>query len=247
MKNNPTFLSIVISTYFWAGLFLISAILFPISVLIWLFTFLFDKNLFLLHNFTSLWSSIILAVNPYWRTKITGKEKVRRGETYVMVSNHQSGADILVLFKLFLPFIWVAKKELFYVPFIGWNMSLNRYISLERSRSKSKRMMMDKAVAVIRKGNSVMIFPEGTRTKDGNLQPFKSGAFRLALETGSPLLPIAIKGTFYAIKKGGFIIHKNHDLEAVLLDPIPFETIRDMEPREIALKVHDLIMKETRH
>jgi 1-acyl-sn-glycerol-3-phosphate acyltransferase len=141
----------------------------------------------------------------------------------------------------------VAKKELFYVPFIGWNMSLNRYISLERSRSKSKRMMMDKAVAVIRKGNSVMIFPEGTRTKDGNLQPFKSGAFRLALETGSPLLPIAIKGTFYAIKKGGFIIHKNHDLEAVLLDPIPFETIRDMEPREIALKVHDLIMKETRH
>jgi 1-acyl-sn-glycerol-3-phosphate acyltransferase len=244
MKNNITLISFIISLYFWICLFTISAILFPLSCLIWLFTSLFDNNLMILHQFTCLWSSFILSMNPYWKTSITGKEKVEKGKTYIIVSNHQSGADIMVLFRLFIPFIWVSKKALFYVPFIGWNMTLNRYISLERSKGRSKRMMMDKAVAVIREGNSVMLFPEGTRSKDGLLQPFKSGAFRLAMETGSPILPIALNGTFHAIKKGGFIIHKNHDIKAVILDPIPFEAIRDLDIREITEKVHDLIKQE---
>jgi len=244
MKNKTTLISIIISLYFWVGLFVISAILFPFSFLIWFLTFLFDKKLVLLHKYSCLWSGIVLASNPYWRTRILGREKVKRGETYVMVSNHQSGADILVLFKLFIPFKWVAKKELFYIPFLGWNMTLNRYIPLQRSRGRSKRMMMDKGIEAIRKGNSIMMFPEGTRSKEGQIQPFKSGAFRLALETGSPILPIAIKGTFHAIKKGGFVIHKNHDIHAVVLEPIPFKTIREMEPHEIAGKIHALIKLE---
>jgi 1-acyl-sn-glycerol-3-phosphate acyltransferase len=230
MKNKTTLISIIISLYFWVGLFVISAILFPISLLIWLLTFLFDKNLVLLHKYSCLWSGIVLASNPYWRTKILGREKVKPGATYVMVSNHQSGADILVLFRLFIPFKWVSKKGLFYIPFLGWNMTLNGYIPLQRSRGRSKRMMMDRGIEAMQKGNSVMIFPEGTRSKDGLIQSFKSGAFRLALATGSPILPIALKGTFHAIRKGGFII--------------PFDTIRDMEPHEIAGKIHDLIKLE---
>jgi 1-acyl-sn-glycerol-3-phosphate acyltransferase len=244
MKNKTTLIAVIISFYFWSSLFTISAILFPFACLIWLFTILFDKNRVILHQFTCWWSSVILAINPYWKTRITGKEKVERGKAYVMVSNHQSGADILVLFKLFIPFKWVSKKELFFVPFIGWNMALNGYISLNRSRGRSKRMMMDKAVDTIKKGNSLMIFPEGTRSRDGFLQPFKSGAFRLAMETASPILPIALKGTFHAIKKGGFIIHENHDIEAVILDPIPFEVIRDLDIREITEKVHGMIKNE---
>jgi len=244
MKNRSVLIPILVSLYFWISLFLISAIFFPVAVLIWLCTVLFDKNLVVLHYFTSFWSSVILASNPYWRTTVTGKEKVKPGIPYVIVSNHQSGADILVLFRLFIPFIWISKKELFYVPFIGWNMTLNRYISLERSKGRSKRMMMDKAVEVIRRGNPVMLFPEGTRSRDGLIQPFKPGAFRLALETGAPILPIAVKGTSHAIKKGGFIIHKNHGLRAVVLDPIPFEAIKDMDLHQVTIKVHDLIKQE---
>ncbi len=104
--------------------------------------------------------------------------------------------------------------------------------------------MMDQTAAAIQKGNSVMIFPEGTRTRDGNLQPFRSGAFRLALETQTPILPIAIKGTFLAIRKGGFLIHKNYDLMAVVLDPIPFETFRDLEKGKIAIRVRETILEE---
>ena len=72
-------------------------------------------------------------------------------------------------------------------------------------------------------GNSVMLFPEGTRTHDGNIQPFKTGAFRLALDTKSPILPVAIKGTYDAINKNSLLIHKNYNIRLVVLDPIPYE------------------------
>jgi 1-acyl-sn-glycerol-3-phosphate acyltransferase len=237
-------LTFIVSCYFWFTLFFISGIMFPFSFLIWLFTALFDRHLRAVHWFTCFWSTVILGINPYWKVHMSGKEKIDRRTTYVMMSNHQSGADILVLFKLFIRFKWVAKRELFKLPFIGWNMSLNRYISIERTRGRSKLAMMDRAAAAIRSGESVMIFPEGTRTRDGRLQPFKSGAFRLALDTGSPILPIVIKGTFHAIKKGGFSIHKNYGIEAVVLDPIPFETFRELEPKVIAARVYELVLAE---
>jgi 1-acyl-sn-glycerol-3-phosphate acyltransferase len=233
-----------VSVFFWFTLFFISGLLFPISFLIFLLTFAFDRNLLLLHRYSCLWSWIILSVNPYWKVRIVGREKIDRKVRYVMVSNHASGADIMVLFKLFADFKWVAKKGLFIIPFIGWNMMLNRYIPIERSKGRSKMKMMDKAVESIRNGNSVMIFPEGTRTRDGNLQPFKSGAFRLALETQSPILPIAIKGTYHAIKKGGLRVHKNYNIRAVVLDPIPYADFRDLEVIAITRKVHDLILEE---
>lgn len=159
----------------------------------------------------------------------------------MIVSNHQSGADILVLFRLYRHYKWVAKQSLFYYPFIGWNMWMNGYISIVRTRGRSKLMMMDKAVNAVRSGNSVILFPEGTRTHDGNIQPFKTGAFRLALDTKSPILPVAIIGTYDAINKNSLLIHKNYNIRLVVLDPIPYSEIAHMEPKEIATKVHDLI------
>lgn len=237
-------ITFIVSCYFYFSLFFFSGVLFPVAFLIWLFSLPFDPQLRAAHWFTCLWSAFILGINTYWKVRVQGREKIVRGQTYVMMSNHQSAADILVLFKLFVPFKWVAKKELFRVPFIGWNMSLNRYIALERSRGRSKLAMMDRAAEAIRAGNSVMIFPEGTRTRDGHLQPFKSGGFRLALETRTPILPIAISGTFDAIRKGGFYVHRNDRMKAVVLDPIPYASFRDLDTGRIAARVHDLIRAE---
>ncbi len=234
--------AVIVSVYFWVSLFGLSSILFIVSVLVFACTFWFDKNLKILHKYTCLWSAIILFLNPYWKIRITGREKIDRKATYVMISNHQSGADILVLYKLFVHFKWVAKKGLFSIPFIGWNMALNRYIAIERSQGRSKLMMMDKAEKSVREGNSVMIFPEGTRTRTGQLQTFKSGAFRLAKETRSPILPIVIQGTFYAIQKGGFIIHRNTRIRAIVLDPIPYDEFKDIELNVLTRSVHDLIL-----
>jgi 1-acyl-sn-glycerol-3-phosphate acyltransferase len=235
---------ILASIYFWVTLFLIPGFFFPFLVLIWLLTFLFDKRLVFLHRCTCLLSDTTLGANPYWKATIYGKEKIQKDQTYIIVSNHQSGADILVLFKTHAVFKWVSKKSLFYLPFIGWNMMMNGYIPIERTRGRSKLRMMDKAVEAVKKGNSLMIFPEGTRSRDGNLQPFKSGAFRLALETGASILPIAIKGTFHAIKKGSPVINKNYNLRAVILDPLPYATFSGKSPNEIAQMVHDLVQAE---
>ena len=123
-------------------------------------------------------------------------------------------------------------------------MWLNGYISIVRTRGRSKLMMMDKAANAVRDGNSVMLFPEGTRTRDGNIQPFKTGAFRLALDTKSPILPVAIIGTYHAINRNSLLIHKNFNIRLVVLDPIPYEEFAHLDPKEISVKVHDLIRAE---
>lgn len=242
-KGFGYIVQVLVSCYFWSSMFLVSALLFPVSLLLWATTVPFDRRRYILHQWTCRWSDIILGMNPYWKVRVDGRNKIDPSKTYVMVSNHQSGLDIIVLFKLHAHFKWVAKKGLFRIPFIGWNMGLNGYIPIERSRGRSKLQMMDRAALSIKAGNSVMIFPEGTRTKDGNLQPFKSGAFRLAKETRTDILPIAITGTYYAIKKGGLMIRKNTGLHLRILDPIPFESFKDQDPKQIGTLVHDLIQQ----
>jgi len=244
VNKDHRFIDYLVSVYFWFSLFFISALLFPVTFLTWILTVLFDRRRFILHEMTCCWADLVLWINPYWRTRVEGKQKFDRKTTYVIVSNHQSGADILVLFRLYRHYKWVAKQSLFYYPFIGWNMWLNGYISIVRTRGRSKLMMMDKAANTVRAGNSVMLFPEGTRTRDGNIQPFKTGAFRLALDTKSPILPVAIIGTYHAINKNSLLIHKNYNIRLVILDPIPYEQIASLDPKEIATKVHDLIRAE---
>lgn len=241
MKQTVRYLA---SVYFWFELFALSAVFFCFAVILWILTVLFDKRLYILQKYTCFWSSVVLMANPMWRISVFGRDNIDPRATYVMVSNHQSGADILVIFSLYAHFKWVSKKSLFLFPFIGWNMFLNRYIALDRASGSSMRRMMEEARKNIRQGNSIMIFPEGTRSKDGRIQPFKSGAFQLALQTKSPILPIAIKGTSRAIRKGGFLINRNYDIEAVVLEPIPYEDFEGMNPKEIAAWVHDLISME---
>lgn len=233
----------IVSFYFWMEVFGSSAILFPVALLIWLTTLPFDSRRYYLHQFSCIWANFVFWMNPLWRLKVSGKEKVSKKETYIIVSNHQSGADILVLFTLRLHFKWVAKRSLFFIPFLGWNMAMNRYIALRRGKKSSMYQMMELSKQDLLKGNSMMIFPEGTRSKDGRLQPFRSGAFHLALGTHLPILPIVITGTSRAIRKGGYLISKQHDIRVKILDPIPYETFKGMEPKQLAGEVHHLIGK----
>lgn len=234
----------LISFYFWIELFGSSAILFPVAFLIWIVTMPFDSRRYYLHQFSCIWANLVFWMNPLWRLKVSGKERIKKKETYVIVSNHQSGADILVLFTLRLHFKWVAKRSLFFVPFLGWNMAMNRYIALRRGKKSSMHQMMEWSKRDLLNGNSLMIFPEGTRSKDGKLQSFRSGAFRLALETHLPILPIAITGTSQAIRKGGLLISKQHNLLVRILDPIPCKLFKEMEPKALAELVHQKIEQE---
>lgn len=241
MKRIGTFL---ISLYFWLELFASSAILFPVAFVIWLITWPFDPNRRILHQFSCIWSNLVFFLNPLWKVRVKGREHIDRKATYIMVSNHQSGADILVLFTLRLHFKWVSKRSLFFFPFIGWNMAMNNYISLRRGKKSSMHRMMQDSEKTLLKGNSMMIFPEGTRSKDGHLQPFKSGAFHLAQKTHLPILPIVIKGTSRAIRKKSFLINRQRNIEVLILPPLPFPSFEGMDPKMLARKVHTLIADE---
>jgi 1-acyl-sn-glycerol-3-phosphate acyltransferase len=235
------FVTAVASAWFWFELFFASALLFPFGVLVWIMTMPFDRNLKLLHQFSCLWSNVVLFLNPLWKATVSGRDKIDRDQPYVIVSNHQSGADILVLFKLMVHFKWVSKWSLFFFPFIGWNMAMNRYIALKRGRKSSINRMVEKCKQAIQQGNSIMIFPEGTRSRDGRVQPFKTGAFRIALETEAPILPIAICGTSEAIRKGGLMIHRNYDMEVNVLDPIPYRDFAGNDQKLVAARVQQII------
>jgi 1-acyl-sn-glycerol-3-phosphate acyltransferase len=117
--------------------------------------------------FTSFWACLYLWIVPAWSVTTAGRHKIRRGATYIVVSNHQSQLDILVAFHLFFPFKWVSKAEVFNLPFIGWNMVLNRYIRLKRGDKESIRQMMAACEKALARGCSVFFFPEGTRSRTG--------------------------------------------------------------------------------
>ncbi|HTF35552.1 MAG TPA: lysophospholipid acyltransferase family protein [Myxococcota bacterium] len=217
------------SLCFWIFLAVSSVLLFPVAVLIWAATALFDRKLMALHRFTCFWGSLYTWLNPAWPVQVMGREKIRPGVAYVMVANHQSLLDILVLFRLFRHFKWVSKIENFRIPFIGWNMSLNRYIKLRRGDRESGAKMMQACEQALAGGNSIMMFPEGTRSLDGRLRPFKPGAFALAQRMGVPLLPIVLEGTGNALPKRGFVLQGRHEIRIRVLDEIPHEAFATAE------------------
>ena len=138
----------------------------------------FDRRKVVLHRFTCFWASLYTWLNPAWPVRVEGRERIRPDETYVMVSNHLSLLDILVLFRLFRHFKWVSKIENFRVPCIGWNMSMNRYVKLRRGDRASVVQMMQACDTLLAEGNSIMMFPEGTRSPTGRLRALQDRRLR---------------------------------------------------------------------
>ena len=235
---------VLLSTVFWIFLGVSSIALFPVAVLIWLCTAPFDPRRAILHRFTCFWASLYTWLNPAWPVRIDGRERVRPGVTYVMVANHQSFLDILVLFRLFVHFKWVSKIEIFSVPLIGWNMSLNRYIRLKRGDRASIREMMTASEEALAGGSSIMMFPEGTRSADGRLKPFKTGAFVLAKRMQVPLLPIVVRGTSRALPKRGFVLQGRHHIHIDVREEIPPESFADLSAEELTERMHALFAAE---
>ena len=233
------------SLLFWAGIAVTSALLFPIALLIWLLTAPFDPRRRVLHQFTCFWASLYTWLNPAWRVHVIGRANVRPGVAYVMVANHLSFLDILVLFRLRRHFKWVSKIEMFKIPAIGWNMWLNRYVPLKRGDKQSIANMMQICRERLDEGSSLMIFPEGTRSRDGRLQKFKTGAFQLALETKSPILPIVVSGTSNALPKHGFVLRGRHQIGIRVLPEIPYETFATLSVDELTARMRALYVRET--
>ena len=232
------------SLLFWIFLTASSLALFPVAFLLWAVTAPFDRRLRLLHGLTSFWASLYTWFNPVWPVTIEGREHIELGTTYVMISNHQSLLDILVLFRLFTHFKWVSKIENFRVPFIGWNMSLNRYIKLRRGDRQSVIQMLAICEQTLNHGSSVMFFPEGTRSIDGKLRAFKPGAFELAKRARVPILPIVLEGTGNALPKRGFVLQGRHPIHIRVLPPLPYASFADKPAVQLTEEMRALYLRE---
>jgi 1-acyl-sn-glycerol-3-phosphate acyltransferase len=204
---------------YWPYLLISCAILFVPALLIWLATFFWDRKLRALAWYTSLWGAHYLAWAPLAGVTVEGIERAPLGKPCVYVSNHQSMVDILAIFATRIPFKWVSKVENFYAPFLGWNMVLNRYVALKRGHLPSIMRMVRRCNAVLRGGESLFVFPEGTRSPDGNLLPFYRGAFRIAARNRVPIVPLLLVGTGDVLPKGRFQIIPRH-VRVRILDPI---------------------------
>ena len=185
-------------------------VLFPVTLLVWLLTFPFDPARRITHAMLVFQGMVLAYAVPVWRIKMEGRKKADRKTTYVIISNHQSILDILLLNSLRYRYKWISKIENTKVPFVGWYLKMADYITVDRGNSESKDKMMTEALAVLKKGISLMIFPEGTRSPDSRIGFFKRGAFQLALTAGVPILPVLIEGTGGVLPKHGLIFGGFH-------------------------------------
>ncbi len=210
------FTSLAAAVYFFAS----SAVLLCIGALLLLLTFWFDRNRRIVHYFSCWWAQHYLYLNPRWRTRYEGLENIDPAKTYVLVANHQSLVDILVLYGLYRPYKWVSKEEIFKVPLVGTNMVLNQYVLIKRGDLKSIKEMMQTCRSWLKRGASILMFPEGTRSEDGEIQEFKDGPFRLAADCGVPVVPIVVDGTHDILPKHGKLIDFQADIWLKVLPPV---------------------------
>ena len=235
---------VIYSVLLWTFFVLTSMVMFSISFVIWLLSRWFDKRLLILHIISSIWGSLYIWCNPLWKVHIEGRKKLPWKKPAILVSNHQSMLDILVLYQLFAPFKWVSKKENFGTPIIGWVMRLNDYLEIDRNSRESYGKLMQKACSMLKQGSSILIFPEGTRYPGGELGPFKEGAFKMAHDNGADIIPIVLDGTARALPKKGAILTGCSSIRVRVLDPIVYEEFSGKTIRETLELVRKLMSEE---
>jgi 1-acyl-sn-glycerol-3-phosphate acyltransferase len=185
-----------------------------------------------LHNWGRLWArgGLILAGA---RLSLHGLKHIPRDRPIILMPNHQSGFDILAMLAgTPIQFRWLAKAELFKIPIFGLTMLRAGYIPIDRSDRRKALVSMRQAADKIGNGTSVTIFPEGTRTPDGTLQPFKKGGFTLALQSGASLVPVAIKGSFEVMSKNSLRLRPGR-IEVTFFPAIEVTNRSDSDLKEL--------------
>lgn len=197
----------------------------------------FDKSRRVVHELSRVLVRIFFLVPPCWRQRVIGRELVDRKKRYVIVLNHSTVVDIPALYYIPLNFRWVSKREVFRTPFFGQFLVLHGDICIDRGRAaEAMEQLLREGRKWIARGASVAVFPEGTRSKDGDIHRFKAGAFTLAREAGVEILPVVLDGTRTLIGKNALFNWCNR-ITVRVLPPVGVEEIRSTEPHELMERV----------
>ena len=216
---------------------------FVVSVIVLILTYPFDKSRRWVHECSRCICIILYGVPPLMRRTIDGVENIEKGKPYVMVMNHNSGFDIFAAYKIPLNFRWVSKREVFRVPFMGWLLPIHGDIPIERGNASAAmaKVIRDGKLWLSR-GASIAIFPEGTRSKTGEMGRFKAGAFNLAAEAGVDILPIVMTGTNEMIK--GWKINWRNRVAIRVMPAIKADVVAATDTKELMLQVRESMVEE---
>ena len=229
----------LISLWVWASGALVGLLWVPWIAVVYAFTAARDPGRYAVGRCFRRAAVVITRLNPFWRFRTTGVRIPDPRRPYVAVANHESFADIFLLAHLPWEMKWLSKEAIFKIPFMGWMMRMAGDVAVRRGDVRSRMHALAECRDRLAKGVSVMIMPEGTRSENGQVNRFHDGAFRLAVETGCPVLPIAVAGTRAAIAKGSWLVNRATAIARVLepvetagltLDDVPAlrEKVRQM-------------------
>jgi len=204
---------------------------------------LFDRKGEVVHRIGRFWATLHLKTCGI-RVILNGVDNIAR-PPYIFMCNHQSELDIYGLLSMLpLSFKWVAKRQLFYIPFLGWAMKRAGYISLDRESPREALKAINEAAQKIKDGMSIIIFPEGTRSPDGTLLPFKKGVFSLPVRAGIPIVPVGINGTRRLQPKGSFLPVEKGVIYINIGEPIPTTSTNRSAKTDIMLTVRAAIERQ---
>jgi len=209
-----------------------------------LFPLMIGKNAYL--TLARVWAKGIMLACGVSAT-IEGMEQLDPKKNYVFMGNHQSYADIFLLLSVIdKRFLFMAKEELFKIPVFGFGIKAIGLIPINRGESRDALKSLFEAAKKIQEGYSVLLFPEGTRSPDGEMLPFKRGAFTLAVRTGHNIAPFILEGTKEVLPKGSFIFKPFRKVRMRFLETVSPEGVKDRELLQIIRERMEHEQKELR-
>ncbi len=231
----------VVSLWTWLVLVLCVVLWLPLMAVVRLLTAPFDRGRYAVGYLFRHIARVTATLNPLWKFRTSGRMPSDPRRPYVVVSNHESFVDILLISHLPWEMKWLSKAELFRVPIMGWLMQLAGDVPVKRGFGPSAVEAMNRCREVLANKVSVMIFPEGTRSTTANLLPFKDGAFRLAVDAGVPILPLAVHGTSTALRKHDWRFGRSRATVRVL-EPVETAGLTPDQVPALKARVRDMIV-----
>lgn len=225
----------------WTTMVITSIIITPFFLLVWLCTFWWDRRRLAAHLMGTFWAWHYQSLIPFWKLHLEGREKIPWKRPVVLVSNHRSLVDILALYKLRRPFKWTSKAENFKLPFVGMVLSLTHSVRIQRGSARAGLQFLSRAEEEMKKGSSILIFPEGTRTRKGVMRPFMEGAFVLAKKTGSGIIPIVHTGTEKTFDSRSWVLKGRADIHIRVLDEIDAGEVRQTDLKELMGRIREIM------
>ena len=216
-----------------------ATVLFVASFIALVVCYPFDKKRVVVHTLSKWITDVVFGLPIFMKREVIGLENIDPKKAYVMVLNHNSMVDIMSIYNLPLVFKWVSKKEVYRIPIVGQLLFAHGDIVINRASTKeAMQLVHTRGLEWLKNGACVSIFPEGTRSKDGEIHNFKSGAFILAKEAGVPILPIVLDGTNTMVRNG-WLMNWRNKITIRVLPPVSAEDVQNRDIKDVMAEVRE--------